>query len=221
MHRVSLIRLLLVTSALASSASFWPLHAREEFSAGETLKKYCFDCHDSDVQKGDLNLQALEGFQIAKDSSTWEKVVRKLNARQMQPIGKKRPDEATYDKTIEELTATLDKAAADSPNPGRSETFRRLNRTEYQNAIRDLLNVEIDPAALLPKDEASHGFDNVTVGTLSPTLLDRYITAAQKISQLAIGAPRKKPGGDTYRIPPDVTKEDQVEGSGIVTRGRT
>jgi hypothetical protein len=221
MNRVSLIRSLLVTTAVASSASFSSLHAREEFSAGETLKKYCFDCHDSDVQKGDLNLQALEGLEVAKDSSAWEKVVRKLNARQMPPIGKKRPDDATYDKTVEELTATLDKAAADSPNPGRTETFRRLNRTEYQNAIRDLLNVEIDPAALLPKDEASHGFDNVTVGTLSPTLLDRYITAAQKISQLAIGAPRKKPGGDTYRIPADVTQEDQVEGLPIGTRGGT
>src|SRR5687767_14154554 len=221
MNRVSLIRLLLVTCAVASSASFAPLHAKEEFSARETLKKYCFDCHDSDVQKGGLNLQALEGLEVTKDSSAWEKVVRKLNARQMPPIGKKRPDDATYDKTVEELTAALDKAAADSPNPGRTETFRRLNRTEYQNAIRDLLNVEIDPAALLPKDEASHGFDNVTVGTLSPTLLDRYITAAQKISQLAIGAPRKKPGGDTYRIPADVTQEDQVEGLPIGTRGGT
>jgi hypothetical protein len=221
MNRVSLIRSLLITTAVASSASFSSLHGREEFSAGETLRKYCFDCHDSDVQKGDLNLQALEDLQSTKDSSAWEKVIRKLNARQMPPIGKKRPDDATYDKTIKELTAALDKAAAASPNPGRTETFRRLNRTEYQNAIRDLLNVEIDPAALLPKDEASHGFDNVTVGTLSPTLLDRYITAAQKISQLAIGAPRKKPGGDTYRIPADVTQEDQVEGLPIGTRGGT
>src|SRR5687767_2526891 len=144
-----------------------------------------------------------------------------MNARQMPPIGKRRPDEETYKRTIEQLTSDLDRAAEINPNPGRTETFRRLNRTEYQNAIRDLLDLRIDGAALLPKDEASHGFDNVTVGMLSPTLLDRYITAAQKISQLAIGAPCKKPGGDTYRIPADVTQEDHVEGLPVGTRGGT
>jgi hypothetical protein len=137
------------------------------------------------------------------------------------PLGKPRPDEKDYHRVVAELSTALDKAAAQNPNPGRTETFRRLNRTEYQNAIRDLLALEIDAAALLPKDEASHGFDNVTVGTLSPTLLDRYITAAQKISQLAIGAPRKKPGGDTYRIPASVTQEDYVEGLPLGTRGGT
>jgi hypothetical protein len=142
-----------------------------------------------------------------------------MQARQMPPVGKKRPDEAGYDALVGKLTKALDAAAAKNPNPGRTETFRRLNRTQYQNAIRDLLAVEIDAAALLPKDEASHGFDNVTVGMLSPTLLDRYITAAQKISQLAIGAPRKKPGGDTYRVPADVTQEDHVEGLPLGTRG--
>ncbi len=104
------------------------------------------------------------------------------------------------------------------PNPGRTETLRRLNRTEYQNAIRDLLALDIDAAALLPKDEAGHGFDNVTVGTLSPTLLDRYISAAQKISRLAVGAPRRI-GGDTIRPRPDLTQEDHVEGLPPGTRG--
>jgi hypothetical protein len=186
---------------------------------GEIMREYCFDCHDADAKKGDLNLEALVGKDIAGNSAAWESVVRKMATRQMPPIGKKRPDEKGYDKTLAELTAALDKAAAKNPNPGRTETFRRLNRTEYQNAIRDLLDVRIDAAALLPKDEASHGFDNVTVGTLSPALLDRYITAAQKISALAIGAPRKKPGGDSYRIAADVTQEEQVEGLPLGTRG--
>ena len=84
---------------------------------------------------------------------------------------------------------SLDRAAAEQPDPGRTDTFRRLNRTEYQNAIRDLLALDVDASALLPADESSHGFDNVTVGDLSPTLLDRYITAAQKISRLAVGQP--------------------------------
>ena len=185
------------------------------------IKKYCYDCHDSVMEKGGLDLESIEGKDIGAHSEIWEKVVRKMNGRQMPPIGKKRPDEATYNETMAELSAALDAAAAKNPNPGRTETFRRLNRTEYQNAIRDLLDVHIDAAALLPKDEASHGFDNVTVSGLSPTLLDRYITAAQKISRLAIGAARKEPGGDTYRIPADVTQEAHVEGLPIGTRGGT
>src|SRR4030095_148062 len=93
-----------------------------------------------------------------------------------------------------------DRAAAKDPNPGRTETFRRLNRTEYQNAIRDLLALDIDAAALLPKDDVSQGFDKVGVGNLSPTFLNRYISAAEKISRMAIGAPRRSPGGDTFQI---------------------
>jgi hypothetical protein len=195
--------------------------AADQLGALRVVKQFCYDCHDGEMQKGDLNLEVLKDKELSADSAVWEKVVRKMNARQMPPIGKKRPDEKTYERTVAELTAELDRAAAKAPNPGRTETFRRLNRTEYQNAIRDLLDLRIDTANLLPKDEASHGFDNVTVGTLSPTLLDRYITAAQKVSQLAIGAPRKKPGGDTYRIPADVTQEDHVEGLPFGTRGGT
>ena len=87
------------------------------------------------------------------------------------------------------------------PNPGRTATIRRLTRTEYQNAIRDLLALDVDVASLLPADESSYGFDNVTVGDLSPTLLDRYVTAAEKISRVAVGRPSKSPGGETIRIP--------------------
>jgi hypothetical protein len=193
----------------------------EPHRAREVVQKYCYDCHDSETKKGELDLQSLEGHDFSRDVGVWERVVRKMNARQMPPMGKRRPAEQTYKQTIEQLARDLDRAAEMNPNPGRTETLRRLNRTEYQNAIRDLLDLRIDAAALLPKDEASHGFDNVTVGTLSPTLLDRYITAAQKISQLAIGAPRNKPGGETYRIPADVTQEDHVEGLPIGTRGGT
>lgn len=185
----------------------------------KVVKKYCYDCHDREVQKGSLNLEALMGVRVDENGDAWEKVIRKVNSRQMPPIGKPRPNEKTYHEVIGELATALDIIAAKNPNPGRTETFRRLNRTEYQNAIRDLLGVEIDATALLPKDEASHGFDNVTVGMLSPTLLGRYITAAQKISQLAIGGPRNKPGGDTYRIPADVTQESHVEGLPLGTRG--
>src|SRR4029079_1053978 len=124
-----------------------------------------------------------------------------------------------YDAIVALLATTLDRLADEAPDPGRTDTFRRLNRTEYQNAIRDLLAIDIDASALLPNDESSHGFDNVTVGDLSPTLLERYISAAQKISRLAVGSPGRSPGGDTFRIRPDLTQEEHVDGLPVGTRG--
>ena len=183
------------------------------------IRDYCFDCHDGDVDKGGLNLEALQGMPFHEQTEVWEKVVRKLDGRQMPPIGKDRPSETVFNQMSSGLAAALDKIASEHPNPGRTETFRRLTRTEYQNVIRDLLSVNIDAKALLPKDESSHGFDNITVGSLSPTLLNRYITAAQRISRLAVGASDVKPGGETYRIPADVTQESHVEGLPLGTRG--
>ena len=181
--------------------------------------KFCVECHGADAAKGGLNLEKILSEDVSRHSDAWEKVVRKLNARHMPPIGKPRPDERTYSAIVSSLETTLDRAAAAKPKPGRTDTVRRLNRTEYQNAIRDLLALDIDAAALLPADEASHGFDNVTVGTLSPTLLDRYITAAQKIARLAVGGAQRAPGGDTIRIKPDITQEERVEGLPLGTRG--
>jgi len=183
------------------------------------VNQYCAECHDSEMKKGGLDLDSLRLEDVTKHPEVWEKVVRKLRARQMPPMEKPRPEESAYEKVVARLSDSLDSAAAAHPNPGRTETFRRLNRTEYQNVIRDLLALEIDAKELLPKDDASQGFDNVTVGNLSPTLLDRYITAAQKISRLAVGAPRRTPGGDTFRIRADLTQEERVEGLPIGTRG--
>src|SRR5207248_3256369 len=132
-----------------------------------------------------------------------------------------RPDEKTYDDLVSHLETLLDRAAAANPNPGRTETFRRLNRTEYQNAIRDLLSLDIDAASLLPKDDASYGFDNVGAGGLSPTLIERYLAAAQKISRLAIGIPVRTPGASVVVLPADLTQEDHVEGLPFGTRGGT
>ena len=103
--------------------------------------------------------------------------------------------------------------------PGRTETLRRLNRTEYKNAVRDLLALDIDAASLLPADESGHGFDNVTVGDLPPTLLDRYISAAQKVSRLAIGSIQTSLQADTIRLPADRTQETHVAGLPLGTRG--
>ena len=185
----------------------------------DVVAKYCVDCHGGEMTKGGLNLAAILTDDVTQHSELWEKTVRRLRAHQMPPAGKPRPGEKTYADVLASLETTLDREAAAHPNPGRTDTIRRLNRTEYQNAIRDLLALEIDATALLPPDESSHGFDNVTVGELSPTLLDRYISAAQKIARLAVGGAQRAPGGDTIRVKPDITQEGHVEGLPLGTRG--
>jgi len=185
------------------------------------IESHCLACHDKATQKAGLALDELLGADIERNSEAWEKVVRKLTARQMPPRSKPRPAQGDYNAAISLLETALDRAAAQTPNPGRTETFRRLNRTEYQNVIRDLLGVPVDAAALLPADESSHGFDNITVANLSPALLNRYISAAQKISRMAVGTPGRAPGADTFRIRPDVTQESHVEGLPLGTRGGT
>lgn len=202
-----------------TAATFGTSIAFAATPASLLIEKYCIDCHDSGMKKGGLVLEGLDPTNTAAKPELWENVVRKLDHRQMPPSGEPRPDPAAYQQAVVELVKGLDQAASAKPNPGRTDTFRRLNRTEYQNAIRDLLAVEIDATALLPNDEPSHGFDNVTVGNLSPTLLDRYVSAAQKIARLAVGTPRKVPGGETFRLRPDLTQEEHVEGLPIGTRG--
>ena len=188
---------------------------------GRFVDLYCVACHNRDDKTAGLALDAISSEDVSRNPKAWEKVVRKLVARQMPPAGEVRPLGRTYDSFVSLVAGSLDRAAAEKPDPGRTDTFRRLNRTEYQNAIRDLLALDIDATALLPNDESSHGFDNVTVGDLSPTLLDRYITAAQKISRLATGSAGRSPGGETIRIRPDITQEEHVEGLPIGTRGGT
>jgi hypothetical protein len=184
------------------------------------VDKYCVACHDESMKKADLALDTMAADPISQHPDVWEKVVRKLRARQMPPVGRKeRPDDATYDQVAAFLETSLDRAAAAHPNPGRTATLRRLTRTEYQNAVRDLLAVDIDVTSLLPADDSSYGFDNVTVGDLSPTLLDRYISASEKISRIAVGRPSVSPDGETIRMPPDLTQEQHLEGLPIGTRG--
>lgn len=186
---------------------------------GAMVASHCLDCHDRSIAKGNLSLEGLDPKNPAAHAAVWEKVLKKLDHRQMPPVGEDRPGTDDYRRVVAVLQTDLDRAAAAAPNPGRTDTFRRLNRTEYRNAVRDLLALEIDATALLPNDEPAHGFDNVTVGNLSPTLLDRYVSAAQKIARLAVGAPRNVPGGDTFRVPPDLTQEGHIAGLPIGTRG--
>ena len=183
--------------------------------------QYCIACHNDKAKTGGFSLTGVNAQDIAEHTQVWEKVVRKLRARAMPPAGMPRPDEKAYDAIVNSLETSLDRISAAKPNPGRTDTFRRLNRTEYKNVIRDLLSVDVDVSSMLPSDDSSHGFDNVTVGELSPTLLERYLSAAQKISRLAIGSPMRSPGGDTILLPPDLTQENHFDELPFGTRGGT
>jgi hypothetical protein len=190
-------------------------------AARSVLDQYCVGCHNDKANIGGLALNNIDVARPADHPEVWEKVIRKLRGRMMPPPGRPRPDERTYDAVVSELETSLDRAAAANPNPGRPETFRRLNRTEYQNAIRDLLALDVDVTSLLPKDDANYGFDNVSVGGLSPTLLERYLAAAQKISRLAMGSPVRTPGANVILVPPDLTQEDHLDELPFGTRGGT
>jgi Protein of unknown function (DUF1587)/Planctomycete cytochrome C len=167
------------------------LCAAEEPAPAPVLKQFvqanCLDCHDKGTKSGGLALDEIIDADIDRNAEMWEKVVHKLTVRQMPPKDAPRPSERDYDAAVAVLETALDRAAALNPNPGRTESFRRLNRTEYQNTIRDLLALDVDITAHLPADESSHGFDNITITDLSPMLLNRYVSTAQKISRLVVG----------------------------------
>jgi hypothetical protein len=185
----------------------------------ELVQEYCINCHGEDKQEAGLTLHDIVTQGVEAHAEEWELVVRRLRAREMPPQSRKRPAEESYTKVLNKLIGDLDQQAEANPNPGRTSTFRRLTRHEYQNAVRDLLGLNIDTKEMLPKDESSHGFDNITVGDLTPSLLDRYITAAQRISRLAMGTPGKAPRGSMIRVAPDITQEGHMPGLPIGTRG--
>ncbi len=165
------------------------------------LDRYCVTCHNERLRTAGLALDALGGEHVGAQAATWEKVVRKLRARAMPPAGRPRPDRATYETVASALETALDRAAADNPDPGRTATHR-LNRTEYANAIRDLLGIEIDGRALLPPDDADLGFDNMAdILSMSPARLERYLSAARKVARLALGDPAAVPTTETYVVP--------------------
>jgi hypothetical protein len=218
--------LLLLASSLAGTASAWASSSSKPTDDMQRVAKfveaYCVDCHDRATKEAGLALDGLLSQDVVQNSRVWEEVIRRLDARQMPPGDMPRPDEQSYELVLSLLTTRLDAAAERHPAPGRTESLRRLTRAEYQNAIRDLLAVEVAAATLLPTDESSHGFDNVTVASLSPTLLNRYVSAAEKISRLAVGRTGRVPGAETFRVRPDITQDGvRREGLPLGTRGGT
>src|ERR1700704_1461103 len=176
--------------------------------ARELVGTYCVTCHNERVKTANLALDKADPEQVFNSGETWEKVVVKLRSRSMPPPGARRPDNATYDRVAAWLESELDRAAAAHVNPGRSAGLHRLNRTEYANAVRDLLGVEIDPKAMLPPDEQAYGFDtNAEALSIQPALLDRYLSAAAKIARLAVGDPTIPPGFERYTALKDSSNE--------------
>ena len=177
----------------------------------QLLNRYCVSCHSERLKTAELSLQAVDVDNIARDAATWEKVVRKLRAGAMPPVGRPRPDAATYDRVASRIEGELDRAAAARPNPGRTASFHRLNRVEYQNSVRDILGLDVDVAALLPGDDAAFGFDNIgEMLTVSPDLLDRYLSAANKITRLAVGDPSLQLGSATYPVSEYLLQADRM-----------
>ena len=211
------------TTALALSAhSPSPPAASPSASNSRTLiDRYCVACHNKVLKTADLTLDLMDVDRVSEGAAVWEKVVRKLRTGTMPPPNMPKPPVEDRRAMLSWLETSLDEAAASDPNPGRTETLRRLNRTEYQNSIRDLLSLDIDATSLLPADDSGHGFDNVIVGGLSPALLDRYISAAQKISRMAVGSTQTGLQSEVVRMDGDITQEEHVPGLPIGTRGGT
>ncbi len=183
------------------------------------IDKYCVTCHNDKAKTGGLTLENLDLDRIPADADIWEKVIRKVRVGMMPPQGLPRPDQATRDGLISWLQTTLDRASAANPNPGRP-LVHRLNRTEYANAIRDLLALDVDSASLLPPDDSGYGFDNIAdVLGVSPVLLERYLSAAGKISAQAVGDPGVGAAGETFRVRQDASQDVHIEGLPIGTVG--
>jgi len=179
-----------------------------EYSA--ILDEYCVRCHSSSAPRAGVNLRSLDLANFEHNGATWEKLLRELRSREMPPPGRWRPDPATYDAFVNYVESGRDRVAEIKPNPGRS-TLHRLNRTEYANAIRDLLAVEVDVADLLPADDIGYGFDNIgDVLSVSPVLLERYLSAAYKISRVAVGDVTLPSSYQSYELSHGLVQDDRM-----------
>jgi hypothetical protein len=181
---------------LAAVASYTGIAHSEEQAI---VNQYCVTCHSERLKTGNLVLEKLNPTQASANAETWERVIRKVRAGMMPPAGAPRPDRGTLDAFAASLETQLDRASAAHPNPG-ATALHRLNRNEYGNAIRDLLALDVDVSTLLPADDSAEGFDNVAdVLRVSPSLMDRYVAAAAKISRLAVGDAAIGATTSTYR----------------------
>jgi mono/diheme cytochrome c family protein len=196
-------------------------------AAAATIKQYCVGCHSAALKTGGVVLDPTSLDRVASNAETWERAIKQLRAKSMPPVPMPRPDAATYDRVATYLETELDRAATAKPNPGDLPNLHRLTRTEYHNAIRDLLAIddlpkEMDYTLLLPSDNASSGFDNIAdLLYVSPATMERYLDASTKISRLAVGDPAMPVMVNIYRTPLEGPQDSQVEELAFGTRGGT
>ncbi|MDR2213638.1 MAG: DUF1592 domain-containing protein [Pseudomonadales bacterium] len=204
------------------SPSAWAQPTQAELdaqAAGEwaMLNEYCTSCHNVDDFSGGLAFDLLNHDTITQDAATWEKVVRKLRGRMMPPPGQERPETAKIDEFVAWLEGNLDQPQA-MPHPG-EKLLHRMNRTEYANAVRDLLTLDIDVEALLPVDGAEEGFDNIASALqVTPVFIDQYLGAARVISEQAVGSPNARPSGTPYNFP-GAGQSFHIDGLPLGSRG--
>jgi Protein of unknown function (DUF1592)/Protein of unknown function (DUF1588)/Protein of unknown function (DUF1587)/Protein of unknown function (DUF1585)/Protein of unknown function (DUF1595) len=213
-------KLALAAAIAAAAASHWAMAAQEaEVDSGALVEEYCTKCHNFDDFSGGISLEGFGAHNVAENAEVGEKVVKRLRAGMMPPVGEPRPDFATMDKLVESLEHGIDSQASVAglhlPAPG----LHRLNRTEYSNAVRDLLGLNVDATKFLPSDDSSFGFDNMA-GTLttSPALMEAYLGAAGDIARLAIGT-ETAPTLAVFDAPHDTSQNEYVEGLPFGTRG--
>src|SRR5688572_3281658 len=182
------------------------------------LDKYCVTCHNDRVKTANLSLQGTDLTRVADHAEVWEKVVRKMRAGVMPPPDMPRPSQTEYEGLRDWLEGEIDRVAATRPTPG-SVVLHRLNRTEYANAVRDLLDLQVDVTALLPPDDSANGFDNIAGSlTISPTLLESYASAAARVARMAVGY-WKSPAEATYLVSGDASQNHRLDGMPFGTRG--
>src|SRR5215831_2306612 len=208
-----------VVSAVPAQTPASPSAATASAPYRSLLDQYCVTCHNERAKTAGLMLDKMDVDHVSDGAETWEKVIRKLRGGMMPPQGRPRPSNDDAYKLISYLETSIDRAAYNKPNPGRA-AIHRLNRTEYGNAIRDLLALEVDVTDLLPADDESNGFDNIAdVLKLSPSLLEQYLAASRKISSLSVGDPAQTAVTQVYRTAPDLAQDEHVEGLPLGTRG--
>jgi mono/diheme cytochrome c family protein len=213
-HVTTILAIGLAGAALAGTQGTAPAPARE---TAAVLNQYCASCHNERAMTADLAIDRLNPARVQENPAAWEKVVRKLRTGTMPPPGSPRPAPEVYHATASWLEAELDRTA--QPNPGRP-ALRRLNRAEYGNAIRDLLDLQVDVESLLLPDDAAFGFDNIgDLLDVSPSLLERYLTAADTVSALAVGDATTPAGSKTYSARGDQSQNIDREGMPLGTVG--
>src|SRR5688572_24705760 len=203
----------------AAAAQSRPAPAGDTAALRATVDTYCVTCHNQRLNTGGLSLDGMSLAEAPAHADIWEKVVRKVRGGMMPPAGVPRPSAEASTALVSHLETSLDRAARVSPNPGRP-LAHRLNRSEYAYAIRDLLDLRIDASTMLPADDSSGGFDNnADVLGVSPVLLESYLTAAERVSALALGDPLTPPVGSIYRVRQDASQDRHVEGLPLGTVG--